>query len=145
MSALVYAKQKMLVGKCEWAGHVVCMLAAIHGAMVEGDMERARYLSVGSLLVMDTFLLEGSWGLGYRILNIDDPPWPSWEAQQVKKLANMQARSKLMPAAWWQVFNAEAKDEDQAIKRRGGNTSAPPPAKGGGRGQDGATGGGGGH
>lgn len=141
-SALVYAKQKMLVGKCEWAGHVVCMLAAIHGAMVEGDLDRARFLSVGSLLVMDTYLLENSWGLGYRILNIDEPPWSTWDPQQVKKLALMQARSKLMPAAWWQVFNAEAKEEDQAIKRRAGYT---PPTKGSGRGQDGATGGGAAH
>ena len=140
MSALVYAKQQMLIGRCEWAGHVACMLAAIHGAMVEDDLDRARFLSVGAMLVLDTYLLEGTWGLGYRILNIDDPPWGAWDQQQVKKLAEKQARSKLMPAAWWMVFNAEVRDEDQAIKRRAGPG---PPPKGGGRGQDGATGGGG--
>ena len=138
-SAAHFIKDNSLVGKTEWAGYVLSMLAGIHGAMAEDDWDRARYLTIASLMAVDLFLLEGNWAVGYKTLNLDPPPWTSWEGQQVKRLQALQATSRLLPPEWWSVFNLEARDEEQAMKRRS-------PQKGSGRGDGaGAGAGGGGH
>ena len=135
-STLRYIKKHSLVGHNEWAGRVLSMLATIHGALVEDDLESARFLTLGSILAVDNYLVESSWDTGYRILSIDQPPWASWDGQAIKRMQAKLVHSPLMPEEWWSVFNQEARDQEAAVKRRttskGAGKSSKEDAQGGG-------------
>ena len=107
----------MLLGTQRESACLAMALANIHGSFVPGNADRARMLTLGTLMALDQSLLDGQWELGSRLTGLPLPRWHLWSNQDTRPAARA-ARSLLAEPEWIAAAIGESKDEDYVKKNR---------------------------
>ena len=115
---LEYVNNRMLLSGKRTEAYLATHLAAIHGALIDGNTDQARFLTAATIMAMDQALLDQGWNTASRLSGLEPPAWPSWAGQDGAQLRRQSARSRLLPHAWYSGVIAEIRDDETAMKYR---------------------------
>ena len=107
-------------------GYLCTALAHIHAAHMKGQTERARMLTLSTMMACEQAALDGNWKTAWRLTGHEPPPWEKWAALDTAVVRRDTARSRLADSRWLAAVVADMKDDDFLMKRR-------QPVKGGGK------------
>ena len=130
-SALTYLDKRVAIGQQRQAAYVAVIFCHIHGALVKGNVDRARMLALGGLMAIDQSLLDTNWHVAGKILGLEQPQWASWSGQDVAALQRANVRSRLLPPNWSAALAAELRDEETLMKARQSGKGGAKGGKGG--------------
>ena len=117
LSATEYVERHTLLGTRRESAYLAMALANIHGSFVAGNADRARMLTLGTLMALDQSLLDGQWELGSRLTGLPLPRWHLWHNQDTRPSARA-ARSLLAEPEWIAAAIGKSKDEGYVKKNR---------------------------
>ena len=135
--AVRYVTAWMGIGTQQAVGRMAYALAHVHRALVKGQTDWARFLTLITLSCIDQQTLDLNWGTAWTLMPVDQPPWDHWKTIDLSERRRSFMHSPLYDPQWVSLAAAKAKEEETLLKRRSDNAKSKFPQrepKAGGRG-----------
>ena len=118
------------VGKSRTAGYCLQGFAQVHKLLIEEKPRQARLAVLRMLASLEQFLIDESWAVAGRLMDMEEPPWGEWAVQD-PALRRQYVYTRLVESTWIGALINELKEEEWLAKKRSPNPKAK--AKGSGK------------
>ena len=117
--AMHFIHTEVAVSKQKTLDYMATVVADIHRASKEGNMDKVRLKSLRALACIEQYCLDDNWKQAWKLTGHKEPPWGKWAEQHVDRIKEANNRSQLIPQEWASIMIQAVQDEAVLVKARG--------------------------
>ena len=117
--AMHFLHTEVAVSKQKTLGYMATIVADIHRASKDGDLQQVRLKSLRGLACIEQYCLDDNWKQAWKLTGLKEPPWGRFAEQHVDRIREANNRSQLIPQEWASIMIQAVQDEAVLVKARG--------------------------